>query len=184
MPYSSTTTAAAAAAIAAKLPENPVVTASSFVVERRNVEYAVTLSACSIDDPADGVGVGDASFCDAPSNSTGPGSATTGSGLAAAPNILGLSVTLAASGSLVDTVCEAVGTDTAIAALVETSAGALLAAESKGAVLSICPAIAGAVAYDPTPADLRRIRVQVEWAPRGRTTPTALTQTTLLTSPT
>ena len=36
--------------------------------------------ACSIDSPSDGAGVGDATFCDAPSTSTGPGSAPTGSG--------------------------------------------------------------------------------------------------------
>lgn len=184
VPYASTTTGAAAAAIAARLPENPAVTASTFVVERRNVTYTVTLSACSIDDPADGAGVGDATFCDAPSNSSGPGSTATGSGLATGPNVLGLPVTLAASGSLVDTVCDAVGTDTAIANLLDTTSGGLLAAGSRGAVLSVCPAAsAGSIPYDATPADLRRIRVQLEWTTAGGT-PASLTQTTLLTSPT
>ena len=183
VPYASTTTTAAPAALAARLPETPAVSASSFTVERRNVEYSVTVSACSIDDPSDGAGVGDATFCDAPSGSSGPATAPTGSGLAVGPNILGLPVSLDVGGSLITTVCNAVGTDTAIANQLSSLATSLLGAEGKGAVISICPGGgAGSVAFDATPDDLRRIAINVRWTPRAGDD-TELTQTTLLTAP-
>src|SRR5215213_1242240 len=75
VPYASTTTAAAPAALAATLPESPTASGSSFVVRRRNIDYTVTVTACSIDSPADGAGVGDTTFCDT-SSTTGPGSST------------------------------------------------------------------------------------------------------------
>lgn len=186
VPYTSTTTGAAPAALAATLPENPAVGGASFVVHRRNVTYTVTVSACSIDDPADGAGVGDATSCEALSGSGGPGNPTSGTGLAIGPNILGLPVTLAAGGSLVATLCNAIGTNPAIAAAVSSLATSLVGAEGQGAVISICGSAAGSasVAYDATPADLRRVRVALSWPRPGSSTPFSLTQTTLLTSPT
>jgi type IV pilus assembly protein PilV len=183
VPYARTTTTAAPGAIAATLPENPAVSGSSFVVRRRNVNYSVTVSACSIDDPSDGAGVGNATFCNAPLNSTGPGdpNATL---LAIGPNILGLPVTLAASGSLVDTLCNAVGTNTVIAGQVSSLATSLLGAEGKGASITLCSSSgSGSVAYDATPEDLRRVRVDVSWTTRTNGSSGSLTQTTLLTSP-
>lgn len=183
IPYTSTTTAAAPAALAGALPETPAVSGTDFALTRRRVDYAVSVYACSIDDPSDGAGVGNATFCDAPSSSTGPGSGGTGPGLAVGPNVLGLPVTLAAGGSLVTTVCNAVGTNTAIANQVSSLATSLLGAEGKGAVISVCPGGGGgAVAFDTTPDDLRRIRVVVQWT-RNNSQPSSLTQTTLLTSP-
>jgi len=184
VPYASTTTSAAAAAIAAKLPESPTVTSNRFDVRRRNVTYTVTITACSIDSPSDGAGVGDATFCNAPSASTGPGSAPTGSGLAIGPNVLGLPVSLAAGGSLINTVCNAVGTDTAILNAVSSlGTSSLLSLVGNGAQLQLCPAAGGgSVAYDTRPDDLRRIRVKVDWTPTGGD-PATLTQTTLLTTP-
>lgn len=184
IPYASTTTGAAPAALAGSLPEAVSVSGSSFVVRRRNVDYAVTVTACSIDDPSDGAGVGNATFCDAPSNSSGPGSPGSSSGLAVGPNVLGLPVTLDVGGSLIDTVCNAVGTNTAIANEISSLATSLVGAEGKGAVISICPSGgAGSVAFDTTPDDLRRIAIDVQWTPRSGS-PASLTQTTLLTSPT
>src|SRR4051794_28113508 len=140
VPYASTTTGRAAAAIAATLPESPTPISNSFEVRRRNVTYTVTVSACSIDSPSDGAGVGDATFCDAPSNSTGPGSAPSGSGLAVGPNVLGLPVSLAVGGSLVNTICSAVGTNTAILNSVSSlGTSPLLSLIGNGAQLELCP---------------------------------------------
>lgn len=172
---------AAPTAVAATLPENPVVSGPSFVVQRRNVDYIVTVEACSIDDPADGAGVGDATFCAAPSLSTGPGSVLTG--LAPAVNVLGLAVTLAAGGSLISTLCNALGIAT-IANQVSSLVTSLIGAEGKGAAISLCPSAgAGSVAYDATADDMRRVRVGVAWTERGSSSPRSVTQTTLLTSP-
>jgi prepilin-type N-terminal cleavage/methylation domain-containing protein len=181
VPYAMTTTNSAAAAIAATLPEHPAVSAGTFSVRRRNITYAVTVSACSIDSPSDGAGVGDATFCDAPASSTGPGSAPTGSGFAIGPNILGIPVSLAAGGSLINTLCNAIGTDTAVLnAVTSLPLSSLL---GNGAQISACPAASGGeVGYDIRPDDLRRIRVRVEWTPSGSPAG-SLTQTTLLTTP-
>jgi hypothetical protein len=174
---------AAPTALAAKLPENPVVSGPIFVVKRRNVDYSVAVAACSIDDPADGAGLADATFCAAPSTSTGPGSAPAGTGLASGLNVLGLPVTLVGS-SLIDTVCNALATNTAIANLLGDTIGGLRGAEGRGAAISRCPSAgAGLVAYDATPDDLRRIRVSVTWTTAGSSSPRSVTQTTLLASP-
>lgn len=183
VPYASTTTGAAPAALAASLPESPAVTGSSFVVHRRGADYTVKVTACSIDDPSDGAGVGDATFCDAPSSSPGPGGPGSGAALAVGPNVLGLPVTLDAGGSLITTLCNAVGTDTVIANQISSLATSLVGAEGKGAVIAVCPGGSnGSVALDTKPDDLRRVTVLVEWT-RGSSDPLALTQTTLLTSP-
>jgi type IV pilus assembly protein PilV len=183
VPYSKTTTSAAPAALAAVLPEAPTVSGSSFVVRRRNIDYTVTVSACSIDDPSDGAGVGTTNFCDNPANSTGPGSPPVGTGLAVGLNVLGLPVSLAADGTLLTTVCNAVGTNSVIGNQVGSLAGSLLSLAGKGAQVSVCPSgYGGSVAYDITPDDLRRVRVKVGWTQHSD--PYSLTQTTLLTTPT
>jgi Tfp pilus assembly protein PilV len=184
VPYASTTTNRAAAAIAAKLPESPAVSGGTFAVTRRNITYAVTVTACSIDSPSDGAGVGDATFCNAPSSSTGPGSAPAGSGLAVGPNVLGLPVSLAVGGSLVNTVCNAVGTGSPILEAVSSLGSTPLSLLSgNGAQIQLCPSSHGTeIAYDTRPDDLRRIRVRVAWTP-STGSPGRLTQTTLLTTP-
>jgi prepilin-type N-terminal cleavage/methylation domain-containing protein len=185
VPYASTTTTRAAAAIAATLPEHPAVTAGTFSVSRRNVTYNVTVTACSIDSPSDGAGVGDATFCDAPSSSSGPGSAPAGSGLALGPNILGIPVSLAVGGSLINTVCNAIGTGSPIIDSISSvvNSGALTSLLGNGARLEACPSVAGReFAFDTRPDDLRRIRVRVAWTPSSGDAG-SLTQTTLLTTP-
>ena len=182
VPYASTTLSAAPAALAAVLPEHPSVTGSSFVVRRRSIDYTVTITSCSIDDPADGAGVGNTTFCNNPSANTGPGSLGGGTGLAVGFNVLGLPVSLAADGKLLTTVCNAIGTDTAIAGLVGSTAASLLSLTGNGAEVLVCPSgYSGSAAYDVTPDDLRRVRVKVAWTQRNK--PYSITQTTLLTTP-
>jgi hypothetical protein len=105
-----------------------------------------------------------------------------GTGLALGPNVLGLPVSLAAGGSLINTVCNAVGTNTAILNQVSDVGTSLLALAGNGAQLSACPSSsAGTIAFDTTPEDLRRIRVKVDWT-EGQSSG-SLTQATLLTTP-
>ena len=182
VPYASTTLAAAPAALAAALPEAPTVSGGTFVVRRRNIDYTVTVTACSIDSPLDGAGLGDTTFCDNPSASTGPGSSTTtGSGLAAGANVLGIPVSAAVGGSLIDTVCNAVGTNTAIAGQISGTAERLLSLAGNGAQVEICSSSTTQVAIDPRADDLRRIRIKVDWTQHSNAY--SLTQTTLLTTP-
>jgi type IV pilus modification protein PilV len=180
--YASTTTALAPAALAASLPEAPAASGSTFVVTRRNIAYTVKVSACSIDDPSDGAGVGDTTFCERPAASTGPGSAPTGSGLAISANVLGLPIPLAVGGSLVDAVCRAVGADSAVLDAVSSLGTNLLSLAGNGAQLQACAGSGtGTIAFDTRPDDLRRIRVDVVWTQAGRAG--SVSQTTLLTTP-
>jgi hypothetical protein len=175
--YANMTMDLAPATLRALMPASDSATAlsgpslRSFVVTRRNVDYTVTVFACSIDDPTDGAGTGDAKFCAAPSGTLVPGS--TPPAAAAAVNVLGIGVT--AGGSLLDTVCKAVGTDTAIL-------NALTSVVSTVAPISACPSgsTVGTVPYDSTPDDLRRVRVDVAWTRGGGG---SVSQTTLLTNP-
>ncbi len=143
---------------------------STFTVQRRNTTYTVNVFACSIDDPSDGIGVGDATACAPPTGTETPGTATPG--LAASVNVLGISVV--AAGSLLQTVCNAVGTPAILSQIT--------AAVSPVIPLSVCPTGAGTgtVGYDSTPDDLRRVRVAVSWTRGG---PGSLSQTTMLTNP-
>ena len=182
VPYALTTTSAAPAALANVLPENPAVTGTSFTVRRRNVDYAVNVSACSIDSPADGTGVGPANFCANPNNSSGPATPGGATGLATGLNVLGFPVSLAADGKLLTTLCNAVGTNSVIGNQAGSLAGSLLSLAANGAQVSVCPSgYGGSVAWDITPDDLRRVRVRVAWTQRSQ--PSSLTQTTLLTTP-
>jgi hypothetical protein len=174
--YANVTTSVAPATLRATLPASDGATAlsgpssSTFKVTRRNVVYTVTVFACSIDDPTDGAGVGNATFCETPTVRRIPGSPEPGP--AAAINVLGIAVS--AGGSLLNTVCNAIGTNTAIL-------NALTSAVSVVAPLSLCPSTtSGTVPYDIQPDDLRRVRVDVSWNSGGAG---SVSQTTLLTNP-
>ena len=174
--YKNVTYALAPATLRSMLPASDNASAlsgpnsSTFTVTRRNVDYTVTVFACSIDDPTDGAGQGDATFCAPPSSTTVPGSPAPG--LAASVNVLGISVT--AGGSALQTVCNAVGQPAILSQLT--------AALSPVAGVSVCPTGAGTgtVAYDSRPDDLRRVRVGVAW---NRGADASVSQTTLLTNP-
>lgn len=175
-PYGDITYTNAAATLRSMLPASDSAsplsgpTNSQFTVRRRGTTYTVNVLACSIDDPTDGIGQ-TPTHCAVPEDP--PPVNTTTPGLAAAVNVLGISVT--AGGSLLQTVCNAVGTP----AILSQITGAI----SSVASVSVCPSGAGSatVAYDETPEDLRRVRVEVSWS---RDRPGSISQTTLLTNPT
>ena len=175
--YQDVTMALAPATLRATLPASDGATAlsgpssSTFHVTRRGVDYTVTVFACSIDDPTDGAGVGDATFCEAPP--TVPPVTPTPPAPAAAVNVLGIAVT--AGGSVLTTVCNALGVGTILSQLT--------AAVSAAAAVSVCPAGSpggGDVKYDSRPDDLRRVRIDVSWNRGGAG---SISQTTLLTNP-
>jgi type IV pilus modification protein PilV len=177
--YAKTTMALAPTNLRAALPASDSAGAltgaslDTFTVTRRNTTYTVKVFACSVDDPTDGAGQGDATFCEAPTGTIGQGPTTPAPGAAASVNVLGVAVV--AGGSLLQTVCNAVGTNSAIM-------NRLTAAVSKVAPISACPSGATSnVAYDNQPDDLRRITATVSWTRAGHAD--SLVQTTLLTNP-
>ncbi len=171
--YKEMTMALAPATLRATLPAADAATAlagSTFHVTRRGVDYTVTVFACSIDDPTDGAGVGDATFCDTPTTPPAPNSPPPGP--AAAVNVLGIART-SLSGSYLETVCDALG--------VPAIATRLLGALNPVVPISVCPNGSGTdVRYDAQPDDLRRVRVDVSWNRNGHG---SISQTTLLTNP-
>lgn len=171
--YTAVTAAAAPGLLRAALPDAGPLTGSSFTVQRRGKTYTVTVDACSIDDPSDGVGYGAAGqFCAAPgggSGTTGPGSPPTGA--AAGVTVLGVNATL--GGSLLATVCNTVGNGNPVFA----NLNSLLSA---AAPTSLCPTGGSStVPYDSRPDDLRRVRATVSWTDNA---PRSVAQTTLLTN--
>ncbi len=179
--YKDTKMDVAPANLRAKLPSSDNTTAltgsalDTFDVTRRGTTYTVKIFACSIDDPTDGVGKGDSTFCAASSGGGGGGGGpgTPAPGAAASVNVLGIAV--AAGGSLLQTVCNAVGTNTDIINALSSVVGVV-------APLSACSATSsGTVAFDAQPDDLRRVTTTVSWTRNGH--PGSLVQTTLLTNP-
>ncbi|MEY2571614.1 MAG: hypothetical protein QOE63_1964, partial [Acidimicrobiaceae bacterium] len=175
-PYASIGSASVLAAAAASLPEAPSVSGTTFQVTRRDTLYTVSVSSCTVDDPSDGVGVGNATFCQNQTGSGGGGSSTTVGG---SINVLGLTVpliTVGATGSLLATVCNAVGTNTTILTQVTAAVSTLIP-------VSACTAsnpTGSTVPYDSNPDDLRRVRVDVSWT-KGHGG--AVSQTTLVPNP-
>lgn len=186
IPYANTrmndlpATAGAPASLRATLPASDNATALSgpdnrtFNVTRRGVVYTVTIFACSIDDPTDGVGLGDSSYCAGSSGTPGPGTPPPGPG--PAHSVLGLDVGpiyAAAGGSVLTTVCNALQ-----GALLTTVTSVL----STVVPLSLCPAgsSGSSVPVDSHPDDMRRVRIDVTW---DRSGPGSVSQTTLLTNP-
>jgi hypothetical protein len=161
----------AAGALSAALPESSTATGTSFSVTRRNVTYDVTVTACSIDDPTDGAGAGNASFCDAPSGAGAAGPGTR--------KVLGYNV--AWNGDPITALCVAVTSSGAIGALVGNLSGNLLNLAQGGAQVAPCSTAGQSVAYDASPDDLRRIRIHVSW--ERADVPGSVTQTTLLAAP-
>jgi Tfp pilus assembly protein PilV len=176
--YSQLTNALAPATLRSALPAADSVgpltyvspTSSTFTVTRRNVTYKVDVFACSIDDPADGAGEGDATFCDDPKTTNVPSSPEPG--LAVGTNVLGIEI--AAGGTALTTVCNALG--------VPAVASQLTSIVSVVVPLSVCPTApgSGTVQFDKRPDDLRRIRFDVSWTRGGAG---SVRQTTLLTNP-
>jgi type IV pilus modification protein PilV len=172
--YANVGLASAPATLRATLPSSEVgpLSGSTFQVTRRNTVYTVTVFACSIDDPSDGVGVGDTTFCAVPSGTPGPGSQTPVA--ATTSNVLGISVAL--GGSLLQTVCNILGSNSPLFTSV-------MAVVSSVVPLSVCPPGSGtsSVPVDNHADDLRRVRVAVSWNRGG--VASSVSQTTLLTNP-
>lgn len=172
--YANMTMALAPAILRASLPASDnagALSGSTFTVTRRGVTYTVTVFACSIDDPTDGAGVGDTTFCAVPASTLSPGSLPP---LAApGPNVLGLSVSL--GGSLLSTVCNALGSSSSL----YTS---LMSVVNTVVPISVCPAgsTPGSVPVDSQADDLRRVKIDVSWNRNGAG---SVSQTTLLTNP-
>jgi len=144
-------------------------------VARRGVDYTVTVSSCAVDDPTDGAGKGTAAYCAVGAGSSAPGPPPPlGAGKV---RVLGLDIDVALSGTLLDTVCKAVGTNTDIA----NSVSAVL---SPIAPVAVCPGAGpnagNAVPIDTDPDDMRRVRVDVSWTRGGAG---SVSQTTLLPNP-
>jgi type II secretory pathway pseudopilin PulG len=148
---------------------------STFELTRRNTTYTVTVFACSVDDPSDGIGVGDATFCAGSNGVVAPGDPPPG--VATSVNVLGLGIGLAASGSLLQTVCNATGPGNPITPAVTSLVSSV-------APVSLCPTAVGAtstVAYDASADDMRRVRIDVSWSRGGYSG--NVSQTTILSNP-
>ena len=154
---------------------------STFTVTRRGVVYTVKVFACSIDDPSDGAGQGNATFCESPSGppAGGPGGPPPAPAPAASLNVLGIDITVTVGGTLLNTVCSAIGTNTDIAQADWAPSPAWSTPRS-----SVCPGAEPTPAtlcrWTPTPDDLRRVRIDVCWNRGGAG---SVTQTTLLPNP-
>ncbi len=143
---------------------------STFQMTRRNVVYTVKVFSCAVDDPSDGIGIGTAGFCVPPST---PGPNPDPIPPTVGANVLGISV--AAGGSLLNTVCNALGNPAVI--------GQLTATVSTLVPVSVCPPGSSVTDanLDSNADDFHRVRIDVSWSSGGPNR--TLTQTTLLPNP-
>ncbi len=177
-PYTNVTATNAGSELAGTLPASQVsgLSGSTFHVLRRGVDYTVTVSACAVDDPTDGAGKGTAAYCAVGGGGGGGGGAPPPLSVGNV-KVLGVDISIAASGTLLDTVCKAVGTNTDVA-------NALTSVLSPVAAVGVCPGTGpnanNPVQVDSDPDDMRRVRVDVSWTRGGAG---SVSQTTLLPNP-
>jgi hypothetical protein len=130
----------------------------AWTVVRRDVTYTVTMSVCSLDDPADGVGSRDpATFCVLTSSGSG-GSGSGGgggSGIWADLGILDLNVNVSLSGALVNTICNLTGP-------LNINLAPLTGAVRAGAQVVLC-STGDQNPGDTNANDFKRVTVDVSW---------------------
>lgn len=157
----------------------PITNGTVFTTTRRGITYTTTVTSCVIDDPSDGIGVAPGQACKPlPASSGGGGTVSGGSGSSTLSlNVLGIPVT--GGGSVVDAVCNLLGRNSILDALIG-SGGALSGLISSGADVGVCSSSNSNVAVDRQAADATAVTSTVTWTrPRaGR-----VSQRTVVTGP-
>jgi hypothetical protein len=134
-----------------------------WTIPRRGVTYTVTATACTIDDPGDGVGSRNpATFCVLTSTGSGGsgggggGGLVGGSGIWADLGILDTSLNATLSGALVDVVCTLAGP-------LNINLGVVTSLARAGAGVVLCPLTGQQVPGDANADDMKRVTVDVTW---------------------
>lgn len=167
---------------------------STFQVTRRgNRRYTATIVSCKVDDPADGIGPHDSTFCDFADAPPGGGNPAPGAptGTAVTLKLLGLPIAVPLGGALVEsTVCgllgaNPIGSVAALDALLGRggTTNSVLGLVNSGADVALCPASTTGeqFALDRTAADFSKVTATITWLD-GTTTRT-LKQSTLVANP-
>ncbi len=185
-PYGSmvkSSTAAIGAATAALV--KPTVSGSSALsgaswTVTRGATYTVTLTVCSVDDPSDGVGAIDDSYCSYVSSPTPLPTDGQGGGTGVVNlHVLGLDLGITTTTTLTSVLCSLLGTNTSVDSALGLN-GALSSLAGAGADVKVCTASNKQFAIDDNPDDLKRVIAKVSWTrPRAA----SVTQTTIIPSP-
>lgn len=146
-----------------------------FTVTRRQTSYTVNVSTCRIDDPADGVGLIDQTYCNYVGSTTTPAGRTTPAAVSATvKQLLGTNLNLGAAtdGAALTAVCNALGgsaTGALADALGASSSTARDALVLGGASLAVCPSGSSsfAIGFDKEADDFTQVTVNVSWTPQG-----------------
>lgn len=165
---------------------------------RRGTRYTVSVSSCKVDDPTDGSGVHDRSFCDfnepcaAAGGSCGIPGLDAPSGSAVTLRLLGIPISVPLGGALVDTtICgligaNPIGRNPLLDALLGRTGlvNDLLSLVKSGADVALCPSASGPVKYalDRIPGDFARVPATVSWTDRDGRART-LRQSALIANP-
>jgi Tfp pilus assembly protein PilV len=164
------------------------------VVRRDGTTYTARVASCKVDDPTDGIGPHDATFCDfAQTPAAGNPDPQAPPAVSATLKLLGLPVAVNAGGALLDSVCRllganAVGSVPALDALLGRGGAVdrLTALAGSGADVDVCPdgTTREKFAVDRSAADFSKVTVTVRWRPRGEARDQQQTQSTLIPNPT
>ena len=177
IPYASLATPTAAATFRQALPDGPASAAAdgSWTMTRRGTAYTVSIQSCKVDDPSDGSGRTDNTFCPAGGGTgSGGGGGGGGGGNTIGVNLLGIPISV--SGDVVNLACAALGTNPSLGGLLAVTNSLL----NLGVSVSVCPS-GTQIVIDQTPDDLTRVTSRVAWTTSGRTH--AVIQSTLVPNP-
>lgn len=179
VPYNSLGGSSASSLIRAKFTDETTTAGSgtTWTITRRGTTYTVAATACRVDDPADGSGPIDSSFCSYVPGNGGTGSATVGGVLRVNLEIAGLPLNIGVDGSLVNAICNMLGSNSAVQTLVTSTAAKLL----NGADVEVCSGGASSITVDPNPDDVTRVTTTVTYTKSAHAR--SVTQSTIVPNP-
>jgi prepilin-type N-terminal cleavage/methylation domain-containing protein len=179
VPYNSLGGSSASSLIRAKFTDETTTAGagSSWTITRRGITYTTSTTACRIDDPSDGSGPIDSSFCSYVPGNGGSGSATIGGVVRVSLELAGLPLNIGVDGSVVNAICNMLGGNSAVQALVTSTAAKIL----NGADVEVCSGGASSIAVDSNPDDVTRVKTTVTYSRSGKSH--TLTQSTIVPNP-
>lgn len=167
VPYASLGGTSANTLIRARFTDETTAAGSgtAWTITRRGVTYTVNSTACRVDDPSDGIGPIDSTFCSYVPGGGGTGSAVVGGTIKVSLELAGIPLNIGADGSIVNAVCNALGSNPSVDALLATTSSLI----AQGADIQVCSGGLRNIAVDSNADDVTRITTTVTYTRSGNT---------------
>lgn len=179
VPYATLGGPNASSLVRAQFTDETTTTAAgtAWTITRRGVTYTANATACRVDDPSDGIGAIDSTFCTYVPGQGGTGTTTANIPIKVSLELAGLPLNIGLDGSIVNAICNLLGHSATVDALLASTASLI----SQGADIQVCSGGSNTVAVDSNADDLTRVSTTVSYVKNGVTK--SVTQSTIIPDP-